>query len=143
MWVQLDRALVTTEWLLKFPLVRLHHLQGLSSDHKPLWLASNDIQTRFYQPQRPFRFESMWLKDERCEEMVHSVWDLCSHGNPIDKVLRKVSDCQNQLKLWDKNIFSNVHIVLARKRKELLKAESASMVGKGHASVKVLTNEIK
>lgn len=68
---------------------------------------------------------------------------MCSDGNPMDKVLRKVSGCQNQLKLWDKNIFTNVHITLARKRKELLKAESASMAGRGHAHVKVLIDEIK
>lgn len=68
---------------------------------------------------------------------------MCSNGNPMDKVLGKVSDCQNQLKLCDKNIFGNIHIVLARKRKELLKAENASMAGRGHARVKVPTNEIK
>ena len=49
-WVWLDRALATADWILKFPSIRLHHLQGLSSDHKPLWLASDDVNTRFYRP---------------------------------------------------------------------------------------------
>ena len=70
-WVQLDRALASANWILKFPSSRLHHLQGLSSDHKPLWLASDDVNTRFYQARKPFRFEAMWLKDYRCKDVVH------------------------------------------------------------------------
>ena len=48
-WVRLNRALTSTDWILKFSLSHLHHLQGFSSNHKPLWLASNDVNTRFYQ----------------------------------------------------------------------------------------------
>ncbi|XP_030948923.1 uncharacterized protein LOC115972818 [Quercus lobata] len=70
-WVRLDKALATVDWILKFPSICLHHLQGLSSDHKPLWLASDDVNARFYQSQKPFRSEAMWLKDDRCEDMVH------------------------------------------------------------------------
>ena len=47
-WVQLDRAVASPEWVLKFPAVRLHHLSGLSSDHKPIWLCSDDIRKRFF-----------------------------------------------------------------------------------------------
>ena len=47
----------------------LHHLQGLSSDHKPLWLASDDIHTRFFRAQKSFRFEAVWLKDDRFEKI--------------------------------------------------------------------------
>ncbi|XP_050281349.1 uncharacterized protein LOC126722235 [Quercus robur] len=90
-WVRLDRVLATANWILKFPSIRLHHLQGLSSDHKPLWLASDDVNTRFYRPQKPFRFEAMWLKDDRCEEVVHSAWDMCRDGDTKD-LLKAESD---------------------------------------------------
>ena len=92
-WVQLDRALATADWILKFPSIRLHHLQGFSFDHKPLWLASNDVNACFYRSQKPFQFEAMWLKDDRCEDVVHSAWDMCLKGDAVGNVLRKVFDC--------------------------------------------------
>lgn len=52
-WVRLDRALASAEWILKFPFACLHHIPGSSSDHKSIWLVSDDVQSRFYQPQNP------------------------------------------------------------------------------------------
>lgn len=141
-WVRLDRAVATTEWILKFPNAHLYHLPGSSSDHKPLWPVSDDLNTRFYQAQKPFRFEAMWLKDERCEGVVHLTWDISSGGDPVCKVIRKVIDCQTQLKLWDKKKFGNVRMALARKKKQLVQAEGESMSGRSHAHVKLLTKEI-
>ena len=141
-WVWLDKALATVDWILKFPSIYLHHLQGLSSDHKPLWLASDDVNARFYRSQKPFRFEAMWLKDDHCEDVVHSAWDMWLEDDDVGKVLRKVFDCQTKWKLWDKNTFGNICIALASKRKELLKVEGDFMAGKGHARVKTLTDEI-
>ena len=50
-WVRLDRAVASADWMLKFPSVRVHHVPGYSSDHKPIWLVSDDVHTRFYRPQ--------------------------------------------------------------------------------------------
>ena len=61
-WVQLNRALASADWILKFPSSRLHHLQGLSSDHKPLWLASDDVNTHFYRAQNRFDLKPCGLK---------------------------------------------------------------------------------
>ena len=61
-WVRLDRALASVDWILKFPSSRLHHLQGLSSDHKPLWLASDDVNTRFIKLENLFGLKPCGLK---------------------------------------------------------------------------------
>lgn len=45
-WVKLDRATAIAEWLLKFPSVRLHHLFGISSYHKPIWLCFDDVYSK-------------------------------------------------------------------------------------------------
>ena len=63
---------------------------------------------------------------------------MCLEGDAMGKVLKKVIDYQTQLKLWDKNTFGNIHIELARKRKQLLKAEGDSMARRGHTRVKML-----
>ena len=49
-WVRLDRAVASADWMLKFPSVHVHHVPGYSSDHKPIWLVSDDAHTRFYRP---------------------------------------------------------------------------------------------
>lgn len=49
-WVRLDRAIASAEWMFKFPSVYLHHLAEFSSDHKPIWLCSNDVHSQFHRP---------------------------------------------------------------------------------------------
>lgn len=128
--------------MLKFPFVRLHHLAGFSSDHKPIWLCSNDVHSRFYLPQRPFRFEEMWTKDKSCEGVVHASWDLSLEGDPMMTVLQKVNNCQTQLKSWNKSVFGNIRLALARNRKLLAKAETKAISGWGIGQVKILKEEI-
>lgn len=50
MWVRLDRALASMDCFMKFPSAYLHHLLRLSWDHKPIWLVSDDIHSRFHLP---------------------------------------------------------------------------------------------
>ena len=142
-WVRLDRALATPDWLLKFPTARLYHLSMLSSDHKPIWLCLDDIRNWFFRPGKPFRFKAMWLKDVKCEGFVHSAWEEVVGGDSMGKVIKKVENCQAQLQLWDRNVFGNVRRALARKIKELEKAEVDSMVGRESIRLQVISNDIK
>ena len=142
-WVRLDRAVASPDWILKFPAVRLHHLPGMSSDHKPIWLCSDDIRKRFFRPNKPFRFEAMWIKDERCEGAVHEAWDKFSDADPMGNVLRKVSNCQTHLSEWNKKIFGNVRRTLEKKRRELEQAERVAAWGGGSGRLKELNAEIR
>lgn len=141
-WVRLDRATDSAEWMLKFPSLRLHHLAGFSSYHKPIWLCSDDVHSRFYCPQRSFRFEEMWIKDESCEGVVHAMWDVSLEGDPMMNVLQKVNNCQSHLKSWNKNVFGNIRLALVCKRKLLAKAEIVAVLGQGVGQVKILKEEI-
>lgn len=141
-WVRLDRAIASVDWMLKFPLVHVHHVASYSSNHKPIWLVSDDVHSQFYRLQYPFRFEAMWLKDSRCEGVVHFAWDMDSMVDPMGKVLSKVSNCQVELTSWNKKTFGNVCWSLAKMRKQLAEAESISLVEGSHERVKVLIEEI-
>lgn len=142
-WVRSDRALATPDWMLKFPSVRLHHLPGFSSNHKLIWLCSDDVQSRFFRPQRPFRFEATWLKYERCEEVVNEAWDMDSIGYPMGKVLLKVNNCQNLLSTWNRKLFGNVCSMLIKKRKELEQVEWLPISGGNQNRLKLLNEEIQ
>ena len=142
-WVQLDRAVASLEWVLKFPAVRLYHLSGLSSDHKPIWLCSDDIRKRFFRPNKPFGFEAMWIKDDRCERAIHEAWDKFSTADLIGNVLLKVSNYQTHLSEWNKKVFGNVQRTLEKKRRELEQAEHVAAWGGGCGRLKELNAEIR
>ena len=66
---RLDRALATVEWFYLFPMAKLNHLSSSASDHSPLVLQLC-AKPRKKRMGRVFRFESMWLKDPRCESIM-------------------------------------------------------------------------
>ena len=64
--IQSGRA--TNSWFLKFPGSGVFHLQGDSSDHKPLLIVFAPLDLP--QQKKPFRFEEMWLSNSSYEETV-------------------------------------------------------------------------
>lgn len=63
----------TTDWLNMFPNARLFHLASSVSDHCCLLLRFNQ-RVKCKKQRRLFRFESMWLKDEKCGNIVKEIW---------------------------------------------------------------------
>ena len=141
-WVRLDHALTSSKWMQKFPTAGLHHLSGSSFDHKPIWLCTDDVNSHFYRPLKPFRFEAMGVTDERCGEVVQFAWDIGSHVDPMSSVLMKVGHCQEQLTTWNKKVFGNVRWKLAKVRQKLEKAEARSMAGGGNERLASLNEEL-
>ena len=43
-WIRLDRGVATPSWTEMFPSVCVHHIEGLLSDHTPLWVCSDNEQ---------------------------------------------------------------------------------------------------
>ena len=73
-WERLDRVLATKEWMDLFTMAKLYHLSSSASDHSPLslhWVQKKKSKKM----KKTFKFESMWLKDDRCEEIVRVAWE--------------------------------------------------------------------
>ena len=66
---RLDRALASIDWHSLFPNAKLHHKSSSASNHNPLLLHLFS-KKKHLKHKKIFRFESMWLKDERCENVV-------------------------------------------------------------------------
>ena len=114
---RLDRALVTTKWLNLFPKAKLHHLTSSASDHSPLLLRL--VQKRRRRPKKIFHFESMWLKNPRCEEVVLEAWydGLADRSEfPLVSCLEK---CRVKLEAWNKIEFGHVGNRIAELQKHL------------------------
>ena len=75
-WVQerLDRALVSPNWTSLFPQVRMYNVASYSSDHNMLILKAIPPKGRNKRGKRLFRFEAMWLKEDKCDEVVKEAW---------------------------------------------------------------------
>ena len=75
-WIRerLDRALVLTSWAESFPAMRLFHVATSVSNHYILVLKETSCKRKQSQRPKVWRFESMWLDDVRCEDMVQEAW---------------------------------------------------------------------
>lgn len=75
-WVQeqLDRALVSTNWVGMFCRSKLFHIVSSTFDHSILLLKATNPPQRNYRRAKHFRFEAMWLRDKACSEIVQEAW---------------------------------------------------------------------
>nr|POF21903.1 putative ribonuclease h protein [Quercus suber] len=111
-------------------------LQDISNSNGPMYKSKASAQGTWT---RIDRQPTTNLSDENMG-VLNRVRPVLEDPEPY--VLQKVSNCQSQLKLWNKNEFGNVKGALARKRKLLAKAESNAISGQGISQVKILREEI-
>ena len=76
-----------------------------------------------------FKFESMWLKEHQCEEIVQNAW---SDGVMVQSEFLLVScinHCRMRLEAWNKNVFGHVRrkINELQKHLEWLELQPASL----------------
>ena len=55
-----------------------------------------------------FRFESMWLKDPKYEEIVKNAWAEGNMSNASFSISRCLEFCQKRLEVWNKKEFDHV-----------------------------------
>lgn len=67
MYLRLDRALATQEWIDHFKDMRVHHLVESTSGHFVL-LISNSFAPE--KPQKIFQFEAMWTRRDECRDII-------------------------------------------------------------------------
>ena len=89
------------------------HVSTDSSNHVPLFLNLSSLEPP--PRKKSFRFEEMWLLDNRCGETVEA--SCCSSISEVgdDAIIKKVERCGKDLAWWNRNIFGNVKLELERK----------------------------
>ena len=71
-WERLDRAVSMVDWLDRFPASKVQSLVCGQSDHSPILILPEGILAK---PQRPWRFENLWLERDGCQDTVAHSWD--------------------------------------------------------------------
>ena len=136
---RLDRGLATADWFTRFPSTKIHHLGVTTSNHKPLWITPEGMDSSFH---KPFRFEQMWLTDEGCTSTVEAV---CKERvvDPWDtRVLSKIDKCGRELTQWSKKCFGSVKRELENKRKQLKQVENKAARTGNSTRMKLLEREV-
>lgn len=133
--------MATQDWSMKFPTVRVHHIDGSLSDHSLLWVCLDDENIEFYKKQRPFQFEVVWIEDDQCKGVVQQAWDGQSSTNPMDLLVCKVD-------YWGKNYKPEANILLGtfgvhwQNKKLLQQVKAISMTSRNHILVRTLRDNV-
>jgi hypothetical protein len=91
---RLDRALASSDWVSKFPNVKLRNILSSHSDHSPILLQCAPVIKQNYKYE--FKFENSWLKEEDIEEVVHEGWN---DGEGLE-LTGRLSQCADKLQRW-------------------------------------------
>ena len=137
---RLDRVVVNASWFLKFQGTIVHHLHCTSLDHMPLYINLSGLEITLRR--KLFRFEEIWLLDERYGEVVEASWSSYHHSFSDSDILKRVDNCGRDLKWWNYNIFGNVRKELAKKKELLIQAEQEAQVTGLNTWVRALKEEI-
>ncbi|KAG2668449.1 hypothetical protein I3760_15G161300 [Carya illinoinensis] len=69
---RLDRFLANYNWTQIFPQVVVTHGIATYSDHLPLWINTEGELVEG--KKKPFRFEAMWVSEDKCTQIIEESW---------------------------------------------------------------------
>ena len=114
---KLDRVLCNSKWLDFWEQSDCYTLPRHFSDHNPLVLQFIDNAHR---GPRPFRFMKMWTEHEDFKNFVEEKW---KSYNPLGCnmfiLTAKLRSLKKDLKIWNRNVFGNIHERVDKAKKEL------------------------
>nr|POE67813.1 putative ribonuclease h protein [Quercus suber] len=124
---RLDRAVATNAWFSRFPGSKVQHLNTHSSDHKAIVIKLEGITPP---PNRPFKFEQMWLREGGCGDTVTKAWGPPSQNSNMSRIAGKIHECGEKLTKWSHQSFGSIKHQVEKKSKLLAKAEVSAAIGK-------------
>lgn len=69
---RLDKMLMTYRWKDLFSNAKVSHLHPSRSDHVPILLEVDGLQTHIRRMGKVFRFENIWADHHKCEGIIHN-----------------------------------------------------------------------
>ena len=140
-YLRLDRALATNDWINYFNGTRVLHLVDSTFDHCAMLIADCIA----VQPlrKRRFHFEEMWTKKEECKEIIKNAWEGCLHQGTPKGIVTCLQNYAADLVRWNKSVFGYVPKQIQSKRKalnELILQDRNRIMGK---EINSLRREIK
>ncbi|XP_061999237.1 uncharacterized protein LOC133716556 [Rosa rugosa] len=103
--LRLDRAVCTPSWFDIYGHARLQHLPPSDSDHVPILLHASTVPLPKRRIHRRFKFESHWLQNSECDDVVKTAWAIDVPGSPMFRVTQKITYTRLELDKWQKRAY--------------------------------------
>ncbi|CAN1347905.1 Putative ribonuclease H protein At1g65750 [Linum perenne] len=94
---RLDRALINPDWRIRYDEAQVFHENKIGSDHRPIRLTLNGRRRKF---SAPFRFDSRWISDPKCDNIIFGLMPPNHSGNSSTFM----TNCTSHLKAWSATI---------------------------------------
>ena len=128
-------------WRAIFCRAKVQHRSMVTSDHYSLLLHLTH-RRKAWKRKRQFHFETMWLQDLACKEVVELAWNGISTTNENHTIQAKVKNCQDQLQWWNKNVFGHIDKQLKDRQEKLQQLESLNTLHEYAKDIQCLQKEI-
>lgn len=102
---RLDRGFANSSWRLLYPEASIHHLTAYHSDHRPILLLTDSLHSS---SPKPFRFESMWLREPSVGLVISQAWRKGVSLPTISQLMTHIKYTKVALKDWNRKYFGHV-----------------------------------
>ena len=117
MYLRLDRAFATLDWLAHFRDIKVRHLVDTTFDHCPLLLAESRVLQQ--RGKRRFHFEAMWTRRVDCKDIIEQVWNEGTGLNNPSGLITGLRQCVDALSNWSNSVFCQIPKKIQEKKKAL------------------------
>ena len=124
-WKRLDRGMVNDKWLDMMPQSNITHLPSVGSDHCPLLLEMNNIQTPVI---KYFRFLNCWTDNETFLQTIENCWNRQVIGDPMWIFHTKLKRLTRTLRIWSRKEYGDVFEKVKKYEEMVQKAEADMLV---------------
>ncbi|XP_038713452.1 uncharacterized protein LOC120007326 [Tripterygium wilfordii] len=115
---RLDRALVSSDWMRRFPTTCISHLVSIVSNHVHMALHSSELKNSTSGKKRSLRFDAMWIRHVYCVDVVKNARALGTTSEPLSSML---AVCLQALQWSNRTTFGHVQQTLKKKHRVCLK----------------------
>ncbi|XP_074293325.1 uncharacterized protein LOC141620319 [Silene latifolia] len=102
---RIDRILVNSEWIARFPNAFANFLPEGLYDHCPCIVQ---FEADIRRSRAPFKYYNMWSLSPGFDDMVKECWRQDVEGTKIFQVVSKMKSLKGQLKKLNKNEFNDI-----------------------------------
>jgi len=127
---RLDRAICNHSLIDLCSSISVSSLTKLHSDHFPLLL---DIKMNNFSFASQFKFMRMWTLHPACKDIVQEAWNTTVIGYPMFVLNKKLKILKQKLRIWNKEVFGNVHEYVTDAEKNLQNIQEQIQVN-GHSN---------
>lgn len=125
--VRLDRVFANDVISMVFDEIKVWHIQTAESDHCGLLLECRRKGDGRGKPNRPFRYENMWRRDDTYIDQIKTTWAEATEVHNLEHLQQNLARIHASLQRWEKDTFGSVRKQLCRVRKDLERVRGSSL----------------